>query len=174
MLTTLYDLPELEVLDGRRVPKVSPRRTHALVQRALLAVLERCAADRGEFGPEWRFELGAVDGTDTALVPDIAFVSTERLRALSDDEAEEPPLAPDIVVEIRSPASRPAFLRRKIERYLRTGSSLVLDVDPARKTITGHSPGGVRTFHAGEQFAHAAVPWLEFEIAGIFPKPRTP
>ncbi len=171
-MVTLYDPPELEYLDGRPYPKVSPRRTHALVQAALLRILDRCAAERGEFGPEWRFCVGAADNSESEFVPDIAFISKERLGRLSDEEAEEPPFAPDIAIEIRSPSVRVLYLRRKIERYLATGSILVLDVDPACKAIAAHSLDGVRTFHAGERFAHAAAPWLTFEVSEVFPKPR--
>jgi len=116
-----------------------------------LRELERCAAPHGEFGPEWRYNVGAVDGTETEF---------------------EPPLAPDVAIEIRSPSTRPLYLQRKIDRYLRTGSVLVLDVDPASKRVIAHSKTGVREYSAGERFEHPAVEWLTFDVAAIFPKPH--
>ncbi|HZT13450.1 MAG TPA: Uma2 family endonuclease [Candidatus Baltobacteraceae bacterium] len=172
MLIPLHDPPEAEYLDGRTYFKVTPRRTHSLVQRALLRELERCAAPHGEFGPEWRYNVGAIDGTETEFVPDIAFISHARLANLTADEAEEPPLAPDVAIEIRSPSTRPLYLQRKIERYLRTGSVLVLDVDPANKRVIAHSKTDVREYSAGERFEHPAIEWFAFDVAAIFPRPH--
>ena len=168
----LIDLPEIEILDGVEHPKVSPRRTHALVQLRLGHVLSECAADRGEVGSEWRFDLGAVDASESQFVPDLAFISYESMRAMSDEQAEKPPRAPDVAIDIRSPSTDLAFLRRKIARYLRCGALLVLDVDPAAKCINAHDENGAITYAEDETFAHQAVPWLRFEVEAIFPKPR--
>lgn len=172
MLETLRDEPEVEYLDGQPHPKVSPKRTHALVQRAFLRILERRGPKYGEFGPEWRFDVGAIDRTDTEFVPDVGFISYERLNAFTDSEAEEPPCSPDLAVEVRSPSSRAGYIRRKIDRYLKTGATMVLDVDPTDRVIHAHTTGSVRTFRENEHFAHPALPWLEFEVAEVFPKPR--
>ncbi len=170
--SVLFDPPEIEFLDGHPYQKVSPKRTHALVQAALLRVLGDCAVGRGEVGPEWRFALGAVDITYTEFVPDIAFVSYERIRPLNDDDAEEPPFAPDIAIEVRSPSNRAAYIAQKMLRYLKCGSVLVLDVDPAKRTIVAHAASGVRTFTEADRFEHEAAPWFSFEVGSIFPKPR--
>lgn len=89
MRTLLFDSPEVEYLDGHPFPKVSPKRTHARVQALIGRMLLDCAADRGEVGTEWRFDLGAVDDTNSEFVPDVAFVSNERLNGLSEDLLEE-------------------------------------------------------------------------------------
>lgn len=170
--SVLFDPPEIEYLDGHPYPKVSPKRTHALVQKALLRILDDCAAGRGDVGPEWRFDLGAVDITYTEFVPDIAFVSNERMERLNDDDAEEPPFAPDVAIEVRSPSNRAAYIARKMLRYLQCGSLLVLDVDPATRTIVAHAKSGVRTFTEADRFEHEAAPWFTFEVGSIFPKPR--
>ncbi len=169
----LSDHPEIECLDGRRYPKVSPKRTHALVQKALLQALDACAGERGEVAPEWRFKVGMVDGTLTEFVPDVAFVSYERLGKLTDQEAEEPPFAPNIAIEIRSPSDKSALIRLKVDRYLKTGSDLVLDADPESRTIVAHSVSGAREFTSGERFVHPAAPWFIFQLETIFPGPRT-
>lgn len=172
MRTVLYDSPEIEYLDGHPFPKVSPKRTHARVQALIARMLLDSAADRGEVGTEWRFNLGAVDDTASEFVPDVAFVSIERLNGLSEDLLEEPPFAPDIAIEIRSPSDKKSVLARKIERYLATGSVLVLDVNPQARRIIARTSGGTRTYEAGETFATAVVPWLRFSVESIFPKPR--
>jgi hypothetical protein len=85
-------------------------------------------------------------------------VSFERLRAIPEKQREEPPFAPDIAVEVRSPSDNLTFLRRKIERYLQAGSVLVLIADPDKRTIVAHDSGGVRNYGVGDRFAHPAVP----------------
>lgn len=172
MRSVWSDPPEVEFLDGRPYPKVSPKRTHALVQAACIRVLDRCASAIGEYGPEWRFGIGAVDRTDTEFVPDVAFVSFEQLDRLSDEDAEEPPCAPDLAIEIRSPSSRATYIRLKIERYLQTGTTMVLDIDPEHRTIRACTNEGTRTYSQHERFQHAALPWLIFDVADVFPKPR--
>ena len=170
--SVLFDPPEIEYLDGHSFAKVSPKRTHALVQAALLRELDACSKDRGETGPEWRFNLGAVDGSYTEFVPDIAFVSSARMQPLNDEDAEEPPFAPDIAIEIRSPSNRSLSIARKIERYLECGSLLVLDVDPATRSIVAHSQSGAQTFGERDRFEHEAARWFAFDVGAIFPKPR--
>ena len=170
MASMLSDKPEIELLDGRAYPKVSPKAKHAGVQGALWRVIEDSAGDSGFVGPEWRFKIGRADDTNTTFVPDIAYVSLERLRAIPERERDEPPFAPDIAVEVRSPSDNLAFLRRKIERYLKTGSVLVLVADPDKRTIVAHDSGGPRNYSAGDRFEHPAVPWLTFDVAAIFAK----
>lgn len=164
MRETLIDKPEIEYIGGRAYPKVSPKRTHSMVQRNLLRLIEDAAGDRGVVGPEWRFKLEP----DTSLVPDIAYVSFKRLRALTDEQAEEPPFAPDVVGEVRSPSHRAGLLASKIEHYLSHGAILVLDVDPAQRMVYAHTPDETTAYKSGERFACDAVPWLRFDVEALF------
>jgi Uma2 family endonuclease len=170
MASILSDKPEIELLDGRAYPKVSPKARHAGVQAALGRVIEDLSGDNGFVGPEWRFKIGRADDTNTTFVPDIAYVSLERLRSVSEKERDEPPFAPDIAVEVRSPSDNLAFLRHKIERYLQTGSVLVLVADPDKRTIVAHDSDGARNYAVDDRFEHPAVPWLAFDVAVIFAK----
>ncbi|HLI94954.1 MAG TPA: Uma2 family endonuclease [Candidatus Baltobacteraceae bacterium] len=166
MPVVLEDLPEIEYIDGKGYRKVSPKRTHAIVQAALLGIFSRCAQQRGSVGPEWRFHLTS----KTSLVPDVSFVSYERLRTLSDEEAEEPPFAPDIVAEVRSPSNRAAPLAAKTRLYLEHGALLVLDVHPKTRAIRAHTKAGVAAYRCGERFTCESVPWLVFEVDELFEK----
>ncbi|MHB8147206.1 MAG: Uma2 family endonuclease [Vulcanimicrobiaceae bacterium] len=171
MPTILRDKPEVELLDGRRYPKVSPKRTHGLVQFAMATVLVRCAGDRGDTVTEWRCRLGP----ETEFVPDIAYVSFDRLRPLSESSREEPPFAPDVAVEVRSPSNRAQYDARKIAAYLAHGSLLVLDIDPATHTVYAHAPGApARAFNGTQTFSHENVPWLRFEVAELFARLKLP
>jgi len=170
MATILSDKPEIERLDGRAYPKVSPKARHAGVQGALWNAIRELAADRGFTGTEWRFKIGRADDTDTTFVPDVAYVSFERLRAIPEKLRDEPPFAPDIAVEMRSPSDNLGFLRRKIDRYLQTGSVLVLVAGPDKRTIVAHDSHGARNYETGDRFEHEALPWLTFDVAVIFAK----
>lgn len=56
-----------------------------------------------------------------ALLPDVAFVTADRLAALSARDQQRPPFAPDVAIEIRSPSDRERNIARKIELYLARG-----------------------------------------------------
>jgi Uma2 family endonuclease len=165
---TLIDLPEIEYLDGKPYPKVSPKLTHSLVQGALVCILRRCADKRGCVGPELDVYPSGVDAGPTKFVPDVAYVSMERLRSLSVEDREEPPFSPDIAVEVWSPTNDRCYLDLKIARYLATGAVLVLDVDPYARTIVAHDRSAVRTYKTGEAFEYPALPWLRFDVAEAF------
>jgi Uma2 family endonuclease len=165
----LQDTPYIEYLDGKAYPKaVSPKARHSVVQGAALTILRRCSAGIGIAGTEWDFRLGIADGTQTMFVRDVAVLMLERLRSLPEPEREQPPFAPDVAVEVRSPSYRPAFAAEKVVRYLRTGAVLVLDVDPTRRAVFAHSASGVHTFGESERFTHESTPWLSFDVAELF------
>lgn len=163
------DPPRIEYLDGRPYPKVSPKEQHGVVQLAIGAILLAQAESRGIVGTEVRHYPEDSGYKETSLVPDVSFVCKERVEALPRGERrQKPPFSPDIAIEIRSPLDDLRFLRRKIARYLETGSVLVLDVDPETRTIVAHSAEGVRTFDETMLFEHPAVPWLRFAVAEVF------
>ncbi|HUZ48367.1 MAG TPA: Uma2 family endonuclease [Candidatus Dormibacteraeota bacterium] len=169
MPAELRDRPEVELLDGRKYPKVSPKRTHGMVQLAMAMILVRCVGDRGDTATEWRCRLEP----QIEFVPDVAFVSFERLRPLSEAEREEPPFAPDVAVEIRSPSYRAEYGAQKTAAYLAHGSLLVLDIDPETRIVYAHARGGApRVFHEKQTFAHENMPSLHFEVAELFARIR--
>jgi Uma2 family endonuclease len=167
-IALLSEAPVVEYLDGERRRKVSPRSKHARVQALIAMLLERCGGDIGMGGTEWDFRIGLVDDSDSFLVPDVAFITFERLAGIEKKERDQPPVAPDIAVEVWSPTNDRAFLDRKIAKYLANGSSLVLDVDPRLRTIVAHAVDGVRTFSEVDRFEHSAVPWLVFDVVEAF------
>lgn len=164
----LSEAPVNEVLDGRVYRKMSPNSRHARVQGLLMAILERCGGHLGIAGTEWDFRVGVVDESNTFLVPDVAFVRFERLKAIATEDREQPPVAPDVVAEVRSKGEKAAFRNEKIAKYLACGSALVLDANPKTRRIEAHAQDGVRTYDVGDTFEHPAAPWLVFEVADAF------
>ncbi len=166
-MPVLSDSPEIEFLAGRPLAKVSPKQSHAVVQLALASLVRDLARGRGKVGTEWRFRLAARP-TPTSLVPDVAFVSTGRLAKLPPRLREEPPFAPDLAIEIRSPSDRIANVRWKMHAYLEAGAALALDVVVARRKIVAYGSNGVREYAEGDAFAHEALSWLSFRVADAF------
>lgn len=165
---SIPEIPAIELVDGKPHRKVSPTLTHALVQGALVRLLAACGADRGCVAPEWHLRVGKAPGTDDVLVPDVAFVTFERLAALDARDREIPPLAPEICIEVWSPNDDRGVLRRKIEKYRAAGAALVLDVNPYDRSVTAYDRDGECVFSADATFARAAVTWLRFAVADVF------
>ncbi len=159
--------PYIERFDGEVRLKVPPSPYHCVVQPVLASVMRRCAEERGFVLTELHMRIGAVDGTDTLYLPDIAFVSKERMRELIAPNAI-PDFAPDIAVEIRSPGVSAINRKRKVERYLACGATLVLDVGPDTKEIISYGSGRERRFMAGDTFSDPSFPWLRFSLAEVF------
>ena len=78
------------------------------------------------------------DSPATSRLPDVSFVSNERLR--------QPDLlgmlydgSPDLAVEVVSPGNSPGEIEQKIAEYLATGSKAVWAIDYATRILTAHT-----------------------------------
>lgn len=160
--------PALEWILGRAVQKVSPKRRHSLLQYWWSHRLTEWAQGRGEVGPEWRFRVAPPGEVIRPLVPDVAYLSYERMGDASEDDLEAPLMAPNIAVEILSPRDKREYLAHKVEVYLATGAEAVVVVDPDKRTVTVHDPSGDARFAAGDTFEHRALPGLTFSIDEMF------
>jgi Uma2 family endonuclease len=160
--------PETEWVRGRALQKVSPQRDHSRLQGALSIQLDRWAAGRGEVGPEWRFRIAPPGEVRRPLVPDVAYVSNERLRPLSDEDLQIPPLAPDVAVEILSRDDRRIDVDDKISTYLRAGSLLVMVVDPANRSVELHDASGETRLDEDAAIEHAALPGFSYPVRDLF------
>ena len=90
-------------------------------------------------------QLGRVYTSDTGfrvgthvLVPDIAFVSTERL---PEDRSKGFPVPPDLAVEVVSPSDKQSRVSEKVLAYLEAGTRLVWVVNPVLQTVAVYRPG---------------------------------
>jgi len=160
--------PAFEWILGRPVQKVSPKRRHSLLQAKFVMLLHPWAEARGEIGTEWRFRLEPPGEDIRPLVPDVAYLSYERMGERSDDELEAPLLPPNVAVEIRSPDDRQQHIDHKIEVYLAAGTDAVILVDPLARTIETFDRAGYTIFCEGDTFSHRALPGLTFAVADAF------
>ncbi len=67
---------------------------------------------------------------DTVRAPDLAFVAHDRLAQIPSEGYAA--VAPDLVVEILSPADRPGEVLEKVGQWLSAGTRLVWVLDPGR------------------------------------------
>jgi len=133
--------PAFELYRGTLRQKASPRWTHARLQFALATILDAWAGDRGRVGTEWRFYfIERAGAPSSSLVPDVAYLSYERLAKHPQEAAERPTIAPDIAVEIVSPDDRTVDVAEKVELYLAYGTAYVLVVDPQAVSVAIHEP----------------------------------
>lgn len=101
----------------------------------IATALDAWAGERGDVVPEWRFRVPVPNGPRRPLVPDVSYVSRERLRALSADELPVPPIAPDVAIEVLSPGDRRDDVADKIATYLSAGTALLMIIDPESRTF---------------------------------------
>jgi Uma2 family endonuclease len=160
--------PETEWILGAPLQKVSPRRDHARLQCAFATALSVWAEGRGEVGTEWRFRVAPPGEPRRPLVPDIAYVTNERLAPLDGDDLQFPPLAPDVAVEILSPDDPPRRVAHKVEVYLAAGSSLAVVVDPSGRMVTLHDRKGSSVLRGDDAIQHAALPGFRLALPALF------
>jgi len=160
--------PETEWILGRAVRKVSPFRTHALLQGKVQTALAAWAESRGDAGPEWRFRPAPAGEIRRPLVPDVSYVSDARLAGLEGRDLEAPPFSPDVAVEILSPGDRARNVEHKIAVYLATGSALVIVVDPRDRSVRLHDARGVRVLSGEDVIAHPAMPGFSLALPALF------
>jgi len=134
--------PYIEVLDGERLSPMSPYFVHGELAVELAVQVRRWAKGRGAVGAEVRFYFDRGDGTWSSLLPDVSYMSFERLPRSMDDRFQRPRIAPDIAIEILSPEDRPARVKRKVETYIEYGATLVVVLDPRMRRVAVHRRDG--------------------------------
>ncbi len=91
--------------------------------------------------------LGAASGADggyilhtaplTVVAPDVGFIAQARVPPMT---GKYYPVAPDLAVEVFSPADSPRQLRRKVKLYLQAGTQMVWVVYPDERFIDVYRP----------------------------------
>ncbi len=164
--------PASEWIAGRVVQKVSPTARHANAQGRLVAAFMAWtdATGLGRVGTEWEFRIAPPGEVIRSLVPDVAFLSYDRLGFDEDEAAQMPAIAPNVAVEVLSPYDRRRNVDEKIRVYLACGTGLVAVADPERRNVTLHDRNGVLTLEAAGVLRHSELPGFAMPVAAIFAK----
>jgi Uma2 family endonuclease len=158
-----------ELVDGALKPKVSPKFKHSKTQGRLYRLLDEWCENQktGRILPEWGIVLKRKEN-DWVPIPDLTYVSYERLSSEWDEDALCPVL-PELVIEIISPGQTFGELTEKAEDYLSAGIERVWIVDPKAQTVTVfRKEGGFETLQNNELIVDSLLPELNLPVARIF------
>lgn len=157
-----------ELIDGEHFMSPSPLVRHQRIAARLHAALERwnAGARAGEvlFAP-----TDVVFSPSNVVVPDLLFVSTARAAIIGEKNIQG---APDLLVEILSPATRDRDLGAKLRLYQRFGVREYWTADPAASTLAVHrldgAPSAPRVFTAKQTLTSGLLPGLVLPLDPIF------
>jgi len=168
--------PATEYINGRLVQKMSPRGAHALAQGAFVTAMSvwADAERRGRVGPEWDFDLAPSGERTNRLVPDVAYVSYERIGWEDDEAAQTPIVAPNVAVEILSPGQTVANSAERVRIFLACGAELVILVDPERHFAVLNDGGEPMRIERDGAIEHRALPGFSMPLERAFSNPKPP
>lgn len=157
-----------ELVDGVLVEKAMGFR-EACLAAALSALLRDFVVARN---------LGLVSGADGMMrlfpgrvrIPDVAFVSWERIPGRRMPLEPIPRVVPDLAVEVLSAGNTVAEMERKRQEYLEAGVRLLWMVDPDRRIVSVYSePESPRIVDSSQILDGGDVlPGLVIRVADLF------
>lgn len=162
-----------ELVNGTLKPKVSPKFKHAQTQGYLYRLLHNWCEEQqiGQVLPEWGIILKRND-TDWVPIPDLIYVSYQRLAAEWDEDAMCP-VIPELVIEIISPGQTFGELTEKAENYMKNGIDRVWIVDPQAQTVTVfRKDEGFHTLTKEQSLTDPLFPELELSITDLFARKK--
>ncbi|HYX18736.1 MAG TPA: Uma2 family endonuclease [Nostoc sp.] len=162
-----------ELVDGQAIPKMSPKKFHSKLTRALLNLIEQCCEGQGEVCPELAVALTR-RGRDWMPIPDILYISNERLPPDWDQEGSCS-VPPDLVIEIISPGQTFGQMAAKAKDYLDAKVLRVWVVDSKARSITVFYPDAAPQTYMGEELLKDSLfEGLEFTVEQVFQKAKIP
>ena len=159
-----------ELLDGDLVMVAAPNLKHQTVKLELATHLRQFIRNRA-IGKLFIAPCDVVLSDTDVVQPDLLFVSRNREHLLSGGENVRG--APDLVVEILSPATAERDRGYKRELYGRHGVAEYWLVDPMAETVSVHRQRGgvltvVRTFSRKQTLRSPLLPGLELHLEDVF------
>ncbi len=123
-------------------------------------------------GTEWDYDLTPPGECVNRLVPDVAYLSYERVGYDDEGAAQIPTVAPDVVVEVLSPGQTMEQLAEKVRIYLAAACRLVVVLDPREQYAVLHDAVGVCYLGREDHLTHEALPDFDVVLATFFDRPR--
>jgi Uma2 family endonuclease len=157
-----------ELVDGVLVEKAMGFR-ESLLAGALIEAMRRFVRQHN---------LGLVTAPDGMLrlaaglvrIPDVAFISWDRLPDRRVPTAPIPALAPDLAIEVLSAGNTSREMARKCREYFAAGVRLVWLVDPEARTVAVYTAPETPTVLSEEDSLHgdAVLPGFGLSIRALF------
>jgi Uma2 family endonuclease len=123
-------------------------------------------------------DLGDLVGADATVrlmpklvrLPDVSFVSWDKLPGRQRPRQGIPDLVPDLAVEVLGESNTPAEMRRKLKEYFLAGVRRVWFVNPDRRTVEVFTvPDAGTVFTEGQTLAGGDVlPGLSLPVRDVF------
>ena len=137
--STLPKHPRYELVKGVLVELMTASREHerTVVRTGRYMDIHVDDHGLGEVYGSNRGYITVPDSPATSRMPDLSFISTERLRP--DIFGKLYDGAPDLAVEILSDSNTPAEIAQKIGEYLNAGGKAVWVIDIDARTLTVHT-----------------------------------
>jgi Uma2 family endonuclease len=169
----LLQMPENrwhELVAGELTPMTPPSSLHAAVVSLLDGILGHHVR-KHKLGVVLAGDPGFLlaRDPDTVLAPDIAFIRADRIAVQPLGEGYWPG-APDLAVEVLSPANAPKEAHDKALAWLHAGALLVWVVDPAPRTVTVYrSATDIQPLTQGAELdAPSLLPGFHCPITDLF------
>lgn len=157
-----------ELVDGVLVEK-GMGFTESLIAVVFIKLLDDFTV-RGNIGV-----VTAPDGTmrlfaGLVRIPDVAFISWDRLPGRRLPKEPIPSLAPDLAVEVLSVSNTLAEMTRKRREYFAAGVRLIWEVDPRERLVYVYTPDGSTTKLGDGQILDGGtvLPGFSVAISDIF------
>jgi Uma2 family endonuclease len=174
LLAVADDCWHYELVEGRLVRMSPTSFEHGEVELALGSELRRFVRLHGlgrVVSGEPGFYVSGPGEPDTVLAPDLAFVSSNRIPE-TERSASFPRLAPDLVVEIASPAQGRPELSAKARLWVSVGVRLVWVVWPRTHQVDVWRAGSERpvaTLQERDQLEGGEVlPGFRYPVTDLF------
>jgi Uma2 family endonuclease len=159
--------PGCELVDGKAVPKVSPKWLHAKSTGSLHLVLHAWSQGPGRIGIEWAVTLQR-NQIDWVPIPDLLYISFSRLDP-NWNEDTPCPVAPELAVKIISPDQTFGYMAQKAADYLAAGVLRAWVVDPREQSITVFYPDAPpQTFTGARLLTDFELPDLQLTAQQVF------
>lgn len=125
------DLEDYEYVKGELVPAPPTSAEHGRISTNLFLPLGVYVREN-QLGDVYMPDTGFTVG-ERIMIPDIAFISRERIPA---DMSKAFPISPDLAVEVVSRTDIEYQIEEKVFAYLEAGTQLVWVLKPVSKTVT--------------------------------------
>ena len=158
-----------ELLGGELVMVPSPNERHQRIARNLGFILWEYIRQH-ELGVMYHAPFDVVLSPENVVQPDILFITAERAHIITEDNVQG---APDLVIEILSPATAGRDRTYKRTLYSRYGVQEYWLVDPKERTVEVLTPGErgfERTVEYGrdEVLRSPLLQGLEIDLREVF------
>jgi Uma2 family endonuclease len=159
-----------EIIDGEHYVTPSPAVRHQLISGRLFYSIQRYLEEH-PIGTIFYAPLDALLSEFDIVVPDLVYISNERMRYLTSKNLQGPP---DLVIEIPSPSTARRDQELKRDLYERVGVQEYWLVDPVRDVINVYRAESGGTFAAPVEYARTAIlasllfPGLELALDRVF------